>query len=147
VSTEPTYTYRQVAERMEQVLGGRPALSSLRAASSEARRTKSVRRRPRLTLGMPAPQPARSRTAPALFSQAEIEHWLTHHPRVQFLTSYRALVAAAAGPAKNLDAAVARARRDGLSWQHVAEALSEGSGITRSRSWAHLTYQHVHDRG
>ena len=146
MSTEPIYTYLQLADRMEQVLGARPSLSSLRAAASEARRTQSVRRRPRLTLGMPAPQPSPSPTAPALFSQAEIEHWLAHHPRGQFLVSYRALVAAAAGPAKDLEAAVGRARRDGLSWQHVAEALSEGSGITRSRSWAHLTYRHVHDR-
>ena len=73
MSTEPVYTYLQLADRMEQVLGARPSLSSLRAAASEARRTQSVRRRPRLTLGMPAPQPSPSPTAPALFSQAEIE--------------------------------------------------------------------------
>ncbi len=72
VSTEPIYTYLQLADRMEQVLGARPSLSSLRAAASEARRTQSVRRRPRLTLGMPAPQPSPSPTAPALFSQAEM---------------------------------------------------------------------------
>ncbi|MGV1010108.1 MAG: hypothetical protein ACOYBY_16125 [Dermatophilaceae bacterium] len=146
MSTEPTYTYRQLAARVEEVLGARPSLSSLRAAGAETRRTRSVRRRPRLTVGMPAPQPSSSPTAPALFSQAEVEHWLAHHPRAGFLAPYRALVAAAAGPAQDLDAAVGRARRDGLSWQHVAEALSEGSGITRSRSWAHLHYQHVTDR-
>ncbi|MGB8385149.1 MAG: hypothetical protein WCG47_28565 [Dermatophilaceae bacterium] len=142
MNTPLTYTYREVADRVEQVLGVRPSLSSLRAAAAEARRTRSVRRRARLTLGMPPAEPAPSRTTPAVFSQAKIEHWLANHPRAGHLAAYRALVAAAR-QSRNLDAAVQQARRDGLTWQHVADALSEGSGVTRSRSWAHLTYHHV----
>lgn len=146
MSSEPTYTYRELAARIELVLGVRPSLSALRAAAAEARRTQSTRRRPRLTLGMPAPEPARSPTAPAAFSRTEVERWLANHPRAQFLAAYRALVAAASDGPRGLDAAVLRARQDGLSWQHIAEALSEGSRVTRSRSWAHLTYHHVQQR-
>ena len=64
-----------------------------------------------------------SASQPHLHGSRTQINWLAHHPRGQFLVSYRALVAAAAGPAKDLEAAVGRARRDGLSWQHMAEAL------------------------
>ena len=59
-----TYSYKELAARIDQVLGERPSLSALRAAAAQERRTSTTLSRPRLTVGMPAPLPPTSRTTP-----------------------------------------------------------------------------------
>lgn len=140
-SPGPTYGYRELADRIEQVLGVRPSLSTLRAARSETRRTKASSSRPRITYGMPLPRQTGGPTSPAAFSVREVEAWLKRHPRSQWANTYDRLVAVAGKPSARVDASVARARRAGLSWRQIAQALTDGSGVRHSPAGVHKRYR------
>lgn len=143
VGAEATYSYREVADRVEEVLGERPSLSSLRAEAAVARRTPTTQGVPRLTAGLPAPMPARSQTAPAAFSQRKVEAWLRRHPRRVRAAALDALVASASNPRARLAVAVRKAREAGLSWRAIAEGITEGSGVTHSLAGVHKAYRHL----
>lgn len=141
MGAEATYSYREVADRVEEVLGERPSLSALRAAAAVARRTPTTQGRPRLTAGMPAPVPARSKTSPAAFSQRKVEAWLRRHPRRVRAAAFEALVASASNPRARLEVAVRKARAAGLSWRVVAEGITEGSGVPHSPAGVHKAFR------
>lgn len=141
VGAERTYSYRELAERVEKVLGDRPSLSALRASASATRRSATTQGWPRLTAGMPAPEPAKSRTSPAAFSQRKVEAWLRRHPRLAATTAYDALVTAAGNPRSRLEGAVRKARAAGLSWRLVAEAIAEGSGVPHSTAGVYKAFR------
>ncbi|WP_301485880.1 hypothetical protein [Intrasporangium sp.] len=143
MGAEATYSYREVADRVEEVLGERPSLSALRAAAAVARRTPTTQGRPRLTAGMPAPAPARSKTSPAVFSQRKVEAWLRRHPRRVRAAAREALVASAANPRSRLEVAVRKARQAGLSWRVIADGITEGSGVTHSLAGVHKAYRYL----
>lgn len=129
MTSKPTYTYAQVAELINEVLGETPSQASLRAAAAEATRTASTNSRVRLTAGMPAPLTPRS--SPALFDRLEIERWLRHHPRIKERQAYAALVGQVATEADRR-LAIRRARSQGLSWRRIADALTEATGTRHS---------------
>ncbi|WP_043650846.1 hypothetical protein [Cellulosimicrobium cellulans] len=133
-----TYGYAEVAERIEQELGVRPALSTLRAATAKAE--ESTKSSPRVTAGMPAPLPSSARTVPAQFDRAAIERWLRRHPRK---LERRAVEEAAAALSRGDAEAdvVAKARADGLSWRAITEILNNHDGRARSTSAVHKRYQ------
>lgn len=137
----PTYTYRQLADRIETELGERPSLSALRAAAATARRTSSPRPRPRLTAGMPKPLPAPAITSPALFSQAAVDRWLLRHPLRGWSRAYQQLVTRSANSRTPLAIAVRQARSAGLSWRQIARAVSEGTGTAHSPAGLHRAYR------
>ncbi len=141
VGAERTYSYRELAERVEEVLGDRPSLSALRASASASRRSATTQGWPRLTAGMPAPKPSKSRTAPAAFSQREVEVWLRRHPRLAATKAYDALVTATGKPRSRLEVAVRKARSAGLSWRLVAEAVTEGSGLPHSTAGVYKAFR------
>ena len=139
VSDPPaTYTYDQLADAIEQVLGVRPAASTLRAAQAETRSAVRTRRRS-LTAGMPAPLP--STGGAALFDAATVDRWLADHPR-------RALQRATEEAADALRAGtseaevVAYARENGLSWRQITEMLNTVGPRRRSIAAVHRRYQH-----
>ena len=129
VISKPTYTYEQVAERINEVLGETPSLASLRAAAAEATRTTSTNSRVRLTAGMPAPLAPRS--SPALFDRLEIERWLRHHPRLKERQAYAELVRQVATEAGRRRA-IREARTRGLSWRRITDALTDATGTAHS---------------
>lgn len=139
-STPATYSYDQVAERIEQVLGEQPSKSALRAARLRQRRTRG--RRPGLTAGMPAPLPSPSKTIPARFSATAIEEWLAAHPRLEWDRAIReAKVGLAAGqPTEDV---VLAALAGGLSWRLITETLNEHDGRHCSVSGVHKRYRHL----
>jgi hypothetical protein len=143
VASKRVYTYRQVADRMEEELGVRPSLSSLRAAAAEDRRRGARDGMPRLTLGMPDPEPRASATAAVLFSRTSIEAWLRRHPRRTYLAALAAVTKSAAGSERQLETAVRRARAAKVSWRDIAEAISSGSVVPASRAWTHRRFRHL----
>lgn len=134
-----TYTYEQLAAAIEQALGVRPALSTLRAAQAEARTAVGTRRRS-LTAGMPAPLP--STGGPALFDAATVDRWLADHPRraLQKATE-QATDALRAGTSEAQ--VVARARENGLSWRQITAVLNTVGPRRRSVAAVHRRYQHT----
>ena len=117
-----TYDYQQVADRIAQTLGVRPATSTLRAADSRPAKTSQYGGRPRITDQMPAPLPARPQVRRA-FSAEQIEAWLHDHPWHQYDAALRR-------GRERLDAGVDEEEvvRDLLlarvSWDDVAGVLS-----------------------
>lgn len=135
--TPATYSYDQVAERIEQVLGERPSKSALRAAPLRQRRTRG--RRPGLTAGMPGPLPSPSKTIRARFSAAAVEEWLATHPRLEWARArHEAQTSLAAG--KPTETAVSAALAGGLSWRQITAILNEHDGGHRSVSGVHKRY-------
>lgn len=140
--TPATYSYDQVAERIEQVLGEQPSKSALRAAPLRQRRTRG--RRPGLTAGMPAPLPSPSKTIRARFSAAAIEEWLALHPRLEWARAIRDAKAdlAAGQPTEDVvSAAFAR----GLSWRQITAILNDHDGGHRSVSGVHKRYRRLEE--
>ena len=129
MTSKTTYTYAQIAERINEVLGETPSLASLRAAAAEATRTASTNSRVRLTADMPAPLTPRS--SPALFDRLEIERWLTHHPRLKERQAYAELVRSLATETARRSA-VRQARTRGLSWRRITDALTDATGTAHS---------------
>lgn len=143
VATKRLYTYPQVADRIEEELGVRPSLSSLRAEAAESRRRARRGGLPRLTMGLPDPEPRASTTAVVHFSRTTIETWLRRHPRRRYEAARQAVTTAASGPKRQLEVAVRRARRAGVSWTHITEALSAGSSSPANRSWTHRRFSYL----
>ena len=138
--TPATYSYDQVAERIEQVLGERPSKSALRAAPLRQRRTRG--RRPGLTAGMPAPLPSPSKTIRARFSAAAVEEWLAVHPRLEWARAIReAQMGLAAG--QTTETVVTAALTGGLSWRQITAILNTHDGGHRSVSGVHKSYRHL----
>ena len=138
--TPATYSYDQVAERIEQVLGERPSKSALRAAPLRQRHTRG--RRPGLTAGMPAPLPSPSKTIRARFSAAAVEEWLAVHPRLEWARAvHEAKVGLAAG--QPTETVVTAAFAGGLSWRQITAILNEHDGGHRSVSGVHKSYRHL----
>lgn len=129
-------SYSQVADRIEAALGVRPAPSTLRAAAADNSRGGT---RIRVTAGMPAPVPPHpGGNDPPRFDATAIDRWLADHPRLKRSRSRQRLVAA---PAGRREQAVARAVREGLSWQVIAGALGEADGASYSRQGVHARYR------
>lgn len=135
-----TYSYEELADRIEQVLGERPSRSALRAAAAKERIARSTQSVPRLTAGMPRPLPAPTRTAPAAFSAEQVEAWLANHPRLVHDQALRQLSAALAR-GDDVETAVHQARSTGLSWRAITAALSEHDGQPRSVAGVHKRYR------
>ncbi|GAA4995374.1 hypothetical protein GCM10023317_24570 [Actinopolymorpha pittospori] len=147
VSTDrpATYSYKELAARIEQVLGERPSLSALRAAAAQGRRTSSTLSRPRLTVGMPAPLPPTSRTAPAAFSAEAVEAWLQDHPRLAWNQAMSEIHDALAR-GDDVEAVVGKALADGLSWRHITAALNAHDDRQRSIAGVHKRYRHLAEK-
>lgn len=134
-------TYEQVADLMERELGERPAISTLRAAASVA--VRSTRQHGRLTAGMPAPVGAAHGLAtggrpPVVFSRRQIEAWLRAHPRRQRRQWQQKIVNADNEQARTR--LVRQARREGLAWQAIADAIAEGNGSPYTKQAAQQRY-------
>lgn len=127
-------SYADLANRVEQALGVRPALSTLRAAAATDARSGV---RTRLTAGMPGPVTS-GPAGRALFRASEVQAWLAEHPRRRLRRQQERLRDA---PHQSRPRAVAAARAAGLSWQQVADALAEADGTTYSRQWAQQRYR------
>lgn len=141
VVDEPTYSYRELAQRIEEVFGVRPSQSALRAAAAASRRSTTTHGWPRMTAGMPAPEATKAKTSPASFSVRKVEAWLRRHPRLAADRAYAALAASAGNPRARLDLAVSKARRAGLSWRLVAAAITEGTGVPHSPAGVHKAFR------
>ena len=128
-------SYRQLADRIEQALGARPALSTLRAAAADSGRGTP---RTRLTAGLPAPTARAAPGGPALFDAAAVQAWLAAHPRRLIRQEQQRLIRT---PTPQRPRAVAHARRAGLSWRQVAEAFAQADGTSYTRQWAQQRYR------
>lgn len=137
-----TYSYAVLADRIEEVLGERPSLSALRAAAAADRRTGSPLARPRVTVGMPRPLPATSRTAAAEFDATEVEAWLADHPRRQW---QRAVEEMKRDLSRDMpeEQVVASALNAGLSWRTVTAELHAHDGRGRTVAGIHKRYRHL----
>lgn len=115
---ERVYGYVQIADRIHEELGIRPALSTLRAGA--ARKGLAVDYPPRITAGMPAPLPPR--THPARFDADVIRNhpWRTQRERLDVLTH------TASRDTEGLRRTVADARAAGGSWSAITTALRAG---------------------
>ena len=144
VTNEPAvrYTYAVLAARIEEVLGERPSKSALRSAAAEARRTGSAMARPRVTLGMPHPVPARSRTSPAEFDAAEVEEWLAAHPRLRWQRAVASITRSLAAGMPE-EQVVAVALHDELPWRTITAELNAHDGRGRTVSGIHKRYRHL----
>lgn len=139
-----TYTYVEVADRVEQVLGVRPALSALRAAAAKARQSSTSQAAPRLTLGLPAPLQRPSGSGPARFAADEVERWLQEHPRRRWAEAMeRARARLAAGV--EAEEVVREALGQGLSWRNVAQLLHGVTGQPQTLAGVHKRYRHLQD--
>lgn len=126
------YTADQVADRIGETLGKRPAAAAVRREASRA--AQAPRGRGRLTAGLPGPAAGSgTRRYPA----DAVEQWLTHHPRLRTDALLQALhqeLAASKrdGRGARLDL-VAAAKDDGLSWAQIAAVLGavDNQPITR----------------
>lgn len=127
------------------MLGVRPSMSSLRAAAAASRRTQTVQSRPRLTYGMPRPDPDPHRTAPARFDAARVEEWLASHPRRDWLAADQGFRSALRNPDVQVEAAVRRAREGGLTWSQITVGLQQERQDPRSRAGIFKAYRHVED--
>lgn len=135
-----SYSYTDLADRIEAVLGVRPALSTLRAAAAKDRRTHGLRpRHDRLTAGMP---PARE-TGPrgrAGFDADQVEQWLADHPRLLKQHARIAAQTALSRGDQEIDV-VREARASGLPWLQIAELLTGHDGKPRTRQGLIKRYQ------
>lgn len=129
---EPTLSYDELADRIEAVLGERPALVTLRTAVARPSRRKVS---PSLTAGLPAPVTAAG-TRPR-FSARAVEEWLAHHPRRRQEELMAQIIAAT--PDRR-DQVITAARDEGLSWEAIAEAAGQAVGTTYSKQWAQQKY-------
>lgn len=132
--SEKLLSYAELAERIHQVLGVRPAESTLRAATANRDRPG---RGTAVTTGMPAPLAQRDPAGHAQFDPVAVDTWLHRHPQ---LTIRRHQQELRTGPVSGRATAVAAAREAGLSWQQVAAACAAADGTTYTRQWAQQRY-------
>ena len=142
VETRPDYSYEDLADRIEAVLGERPSLSALRAAHAEDQRRGAKRGRPRITAGMPRPRASASRTAPARFASVDVEAWLTTHPRRRWDEALR-LAGERLAQGDDEEATVRAALEAGLSWAAIAGLLSVHEGRPVAKSSAYYRFGHL----
>lgn len=137
-----TYTYAEVADLIEREFGVRPSLSMLRAEAAEARRRPGTEVLPRLTIGLPGPLEGPGRPAPARFDADAVDAWLATHPRRAW---HRMDAALRAGLEEDLsvEAAITAARRGGMSWAQIRNALADVRGDTRTRAGVYYAYRHL----
>lgn len=141
VTPGSTYTWDQLAQRVYEVIGQRPARATVRAAVAYARQG-TPRTRRGLLAGMPAPEPPVSRTSPSRFDAQKVEAWLAAHPLLEDRGVAQALCRALVEPGADVEAAVGQARRDALSWARITAALNDaGDGRTRQAVFA--AYRHL----
>ncbi len=144
VTSPATYSYEQLAARIEEVLGVRPSLSTLRAAAAEARRTPTSRARARITVGLPAPLPTASRTAPVHFDATLIEAWLAEHPRLIWMrASERFRQRLERG--EDVDTVVRQALSEGLPWRTITSLLHDRGGEPGTLAGIHRRYRRPQD--
>lgn len=136
-----SYTYAELAERIEQVLGERPSRSALRAELAR-RPAERSQHRPRATAGIPPPLPATSRTAPSAFAVEAVEQWLEYHPRRAWNTAISELTHALT-TGQDLTHAISSARAAGLSWRQITTAMNAVDGRTRSTAGVHKAFRHI----
>ena len=98
--------------------------------------------KPRLTVGMPAPLPASSRTAPAAFDVEEVERWLAAHPRVAWNQAV-AQAEQALARGEDVGSVISEALTHGLSWRTITTVLVEHDGQSRSTAGVHKRYRHL----
>lgn len=140
-SSEDHLTYGQLADLIERELGERPAISTLRSAPSASRRSHQAHSR--LTAGMPnplhpSPELTHGGRPPVVFSRDDVEAWLANHPRRQ-RSAWQAKIVTAANT-ETRDQAVLTARKQGLSWQAIAEAIAEARGGVYTKQAAQQRY-------
>ena len=98
--------------------------------------------KPRLTVGMPAPLPAPSRTAPAAFDVEDVERWLAGHPRVAWNQAV-AQAEQALARGEDVESVISQALARGLSWRTITTVLVEHDGQPRSTAGVHKRYRHL----
>ena len=146
-SAPRTYGYKELADRIEAVVGERPSLSSLRAERAAYSRGLGQRgKRPRITAEMPHPMRSDSPTAAARFSVSAIEAWLARHPRLMWDRAVQeAGTRLAAGD--DVEAVVAGALRDGISWSVITRLLNEHAeavgGTPITKAGVHKKFRHL----
>lgn len=126
--TDPPFSYPELADRIQQVLGIRPSPATLRAAAATSTRPG---RGTAITTGMPTP--TRDRAGRAQFDAAAINTWLQRHPQLEIRRHQQTLATA---PRAERPTAVATARSVGLSWQEIADACGAADDTTYTRQWA-----------
>lgn len=134
-----TYTYQQVADRIEAVFGARPSLSTLRAAGAKS--SSGTDARVRITAAMPEPV-SRREGGTTLFDQEEIERWLEAHPRRVQHQSVQVFEKLLQREGVSQEA-VAFARGQGLSWEQIRKAISSATGEKHSKSSLHARFRHL----
>lgn len=132
--TEKPLSYVELADRIHQVLGVRPAVATLRTATANRDRPG---RGTALITGMPTPLPTRGPGGRAQFDPAAVTTWLRQHPQLVIRHHEQALQGV---PAPERAPAVAAARAAGLSWQQVADACAAADATTYTRQWAQQRY-------
>jgi len=134
-----TYGYLELADLIEQQLGIRPSLSTLRSAAA---RPADPALSARLTTGMPQPLPPH--TKPARFDADAIDDWLDHHPmlthRIRDQRLHDLTTAVGHSDTNAIPHAVTQARKAGASWSAITTALQAG-GWPHGRTWAYRIYK------
>ena len=125
-------TYEEVADRIDEEFGERPAYTMLRYAVSSPS-TKKVA--PGLTTGLPAPVSPPGKGV--RFSAREIEDWIAHHPRRRHDELMSSIIEATP---ERRDQAIISARDQGLSWEAIAQAVSTATGTTYTKQGAQKKY-------
>lgn len=131
---EVLLSYTELAERIHQVLGHRPAVATLRAAAATRDR---YSRTAGVTTGMPAPLDARDAAGRAQFDASAIDAWLERHPQLTIRRHQRAVSEASLAQRAE---AVGAARAAGVSWQEVADACGAADHRPYTRQWAQQRY-------
>lgn len=143
VALGSAYTWEQLAERVYEVIGQRPARATVRAGVAYAQQG-TPRTRRGLLAGMPAPEPPVSRTSPSRFDAQKVEAWLAEHPLLQERGVAQALHRALVESGADVEAAVGQARRDALSWARITAVLND-AGDARTRQAVFAAYRHLED--
>lgn len=129
---ERTLSYDELADRIEAVLGERPALVTLRTAVVRPSRRKVSSS---LTAGLPAPV-ASVGNRPG-FSVDVVEEWLAHHPRLRRAELMQRIIEATP---EDRDQVIISVREEGLSWGAIAEAAGTAARTTYTKQWAQQKY-------
>jgi hypothetical protein len=130
-------SYTELADRIHQVLGHRPAEATLRAAAANWDRPG---RGTAVTTGMPAPLSHRDALGRAQFDAVAVEAWLEQHPQLAIRRHQRAVAEA---PFAQRAEAVGAARVAGVSWQEIADACGAADHRSYTRQWAQQRYGRV----
>lgn len=125
-------SHRTVAELLEENFGVRPALVTLRVAAHRRERTTATAS---ITAGIPAPLPDGQG-----FLAQDIHDWIAHHPWRTRAAALDTLERSSKTDPAGREAAVEGARRAGLSWAHIAQAIATADGATYTHEAARKRY-------